>query len=599
MQHAYIPTTILTDQGSVFVSKLMQELAKLLEIELKHATVKHAQTIGLLERTHSSLKRVLKIENLKARRWSDYVDTACFIYNTTYHASLGCSPALLFHGTQPYNPIDLRFRTNWKKDMAFTTDTVTAIQDRMSELLRRTKENVVLAYLKYRQYYDEKAKAQPLKRKSYCLLLNPKMVTQSDALHKGSAKWIPLYQVEKVLTYSNYIVRKVGTHHTQCVHRIRLRPIEPQYEIEDVDEVKESLFVKDPTIPNEKSEPQAFDDYLRHVIGMDAGDTLVLPTAAENQTDSLPTPLPSTRSLSLPAPPVTTAAPSPEPQPAAPPAAPVTSTRGGEGRYNLRRAINPPLQLHETVSEIKPQKRVTFKEPKIIYRHGDIFMAKGPIGHCVSADAAMSAGIAQQMNRAFLGLRRHVKTRRPKVGSVVPFHADDPMTDLVYNLVTKRKFFHKPTVAMIAKSINAMRDHAVKHKVKLINLPLIACGLDRQDWKTISKLLLNAFGETRIKLRIWVLDNEIAAITPRTGRPMMENLQMKAEATFPPPSIKIRLQCTTHPTPQPPPAEAPVEDADPEWGDDSSSTTSRLEGPETDPSGQSPDPGEQPESDHP
>ena len=366
MQHAYIPTTILTDQGSVFVSKLMQELTKLLEIELKHATVKHAQTIGLLvlERSHSSLKRVLKIENLKARRWSDYVDTACFIYNTTYHASLGCSPALLFHGTQPYNPIDLRFRTNWKKDMAFTTDTVNAIQDRMSELLRRTKENVVLAYLKYRQYYDEKAKAQPLKRKSYCLLLNPKMVTQSDALHKSSAKWIPLYQVEKVLTYSNYIVRKVGTHFTQCVHRIRLRPIEPQYEVEDVDEVRENLFTEDPSIPEGKSEPHAFDGdpfdpKTRHRHGrlvtlwnsyQRMPHTTMLGTKhqrryqRQGQSPSQPRPRPRQRHQRQ-QPRTSTEAPLP--------ATPVVSTRGGEGRYNLRKAINPPkniLQLHETVT---------------------------------------------------------------------------------------------------------------------------------------------------------------------------------------------------------------------------------------------------------
>ena len=422
MRHSYIPTTILTDQGSVFVSRLMQELANLLEIELKHATVKHAQTIGLLERTHSSIKKVLKIYDTK--RWANYVDLACFIYNTSYHTSLGCSPTLLFHGRQPYNPVDLRFRTNWKKDLELTTDTVTAIQDRMSDLLRRTKDNVVIAYLKYRQYYDEKAKAQPLKRKSYCLLLNPKMVTQGDPLNKSKTKWIPLYQVEKVLTYSNYLVRKVGTCFTQCVHRIRLRPVTPQYEVEDIEDVSPEMFQKDPTIPEGKSEPESFDDYLKYIVKPDVSDFAyrapeqearpTQPSQVAEPSRQIPVALPDFTM------PESAAVPNPEPQPAPTPQARPNS------RYGLRQAINPPQQLHETVvGEMTTKKRVTFQEPRIVYRPGSLVNARLAIGHCISADAAMGAGIAKTLATRTQGLKRHVSNKKPKVGTVVPFYTKD------------------------------------------------------------------------------------------------------------------------------------------------------------------------------
>ena len=47
-------------------------------------------------------------------------------------------------------------------------------------------------------------------------------------------KWLALYRIEKVLTDSNYLIRKVGTNLTQIIHRIRMRPINSQYHVDDI-----------------------------------------------------------------------------------------------------------------------------------------------------------------------------------------------------------------------------------------------------------------------------------------------------------------------------------------------------------------------------
>ena len=60
-RHCYLPTTIITDKVSQFTSEAMQQTTTALGTQLKHATTKHAQTIGILERTHASLKESLKI----------------------------------------------------------------------------------------------------------------------------------------------------------------------------------------------------------------------------------------------------------------------------------------------------------------------------------------------------------------------------------------------------------------------------------------------------------------------------------------------------------------------------------------------------------
>ena len=61
MRHAYLRRPIITDKGSVFVSQIIHEVAEILGINLKHATTKHAQTIGVLERAHATIKTSLKM----------------------------------------------------------------------------------------------------------------------------------------------------------------------------------------------------------------------------------------------------------------------------------------------------------------------------------------------------------------------------------------------------------------------------------------------------------------------------------------------------------------------------------------------------------
>lgn len=55
-----IPRKILMDQGSNFSSKLMQELCKLLRIEVLKTSVYHPQINGLVEQFHGILKAMLR-----------------------------------------------------------------------------------------------------------------------------------------------------------------------------------------------------------------------------------------------------------------------------------------------------------------------------------------------------------------------------------------------------------------------------------------------------------------------------------------------------------------------------------------------------------
>ena len=66
-KQAYLPTTLISDKGTAFMSHVIKEVAGVLGITLKHATINHAQINGLLERSHASMKQTFKIETGERR----------------------------------------------------------------------------------------------------------------------------------------------------------------------------------------------------------------------------------------------------------------------------------------------------------------------------------------------------------------------------------------------------------------------------------------------------------------------------------------------------------------------------------------------------
>ena len=157
-KHAYFPTHILTDKGSVFTAELFQRLTKANGIEISHATIKQAQTIGMVERSHAKLKKIIKIHvNVDRPQWGRYVDIAIMAHNTTYRASLKCSPTEIFHGRTPYIALDLKY-SNAERRVDTKFGDVNQILNQINEIYRNYPGNIVAAYHKYKPTITEKPK---------------------------------------------------------------------------------------------------------------------------------------------------------------------------------------------------------------------------------------------------------------------------------------------------------------------------------------------------------------------------------------------------------------------------------------------------------
>lgn len=133
---------------------------------------------------------------------------------------------------------------------------------------------------------------------------------------------------------------------------------------------------------------------------------------------------------------------------------------------------------------------------------GDVYV------HCISADFAMGKGIARDFCKKYpvfnyqkIALRDYY-LKNPN--GVFLVRIDDI---LIANLVTKEKYFNKPTYASLEKSLRACKDVLSEQglPVKRLIMPKIGCGLDRLDWSNVKPLIEDVFSDTDCKILVFYL----------------------------------------------------------------------------------------------
>ena len=170
-RHAYSPTLIITDKGSVFVSQVIHKLAE------------------------TTIKTSLKMASSEYRKqWHKYLPIAISNYNTTYHSSIDSEPSRVFHGRVPHNIPDHKVGLRFNPNIEPTTDFAEELKRRPKILYDKTKNNVMQSYIKYRKYYDKKTKASPFKEKDYCFILQRKADHQRSKIPFRDFRWIGSYR---------------------------------------------------------------------------------------------------------------------------------------------------------------------------------------------------------------------------------------------------------------------------------------------------------------------------------------------------------------------------------------------------------------------
>lgn len=118
--------------------------------------------------------------------------------------------------------------------------------------------------------------------------------------------------------------------------------------------------------------------------------------------------------------------------------------------------------------------------------------------HCVSADFAMGMGIAVEFDRRF-NLKEQLKRiyNKNSESCILLNH--------VFNLITKEKYWHKPTYISLKKAVLEMKAICLDKNIKEIHMPRIGCGLDGLSWIIVKQIIQNIFRGTDIKIIVYYL----------------------------------------------------------------------------------------------
>ena len=120
------------------------------------------------------------------------------------------------------------------------------------------------------------------------------------------------------------------------------------------------------------------------------------------------------------------------------------------------------------------------------------------LAHCISADFALGAGIAKTFDDVYnmrFKLFRNYDNYEYCGGDALPI-------DNVFNLVTKRKCWHKPTYESLRESLEMMKDQMDFLGATKLAMPKIASGLDRLEWDHVYDIICEIFEDMDVEIVI-------------------------------------------------------------------------------------------------
>ena len=126
------------------------------------------------------------------------------------------------------------------------------------------------------------------------------------------------------------------------------------------------------------------------------------------------------------------------------------------------------------------------------------------LAHCISADFGMGKGIVIEFNKRF-DMKRKLQSKYPDY--INEWHRrkwsfNCILEEKVFNLITKERYFHKPTYDSLYGALNLMKFISIQKAITKIAMPIIGCGLDRLQWDKVSEIIKEIFKDTDIEILV-------------------------------------------------------------------------------------------------
>lgn len=120
------------------------------------------------------------------------------------------------------------------------------------------------------------------------------------------------------------------------------------------------------------------------------------------------------------------------------------------------------------------------------------------LAHCISADFALGAGIAKAFDSVY-NMRFKLFRQYPDY----EYNGGDALLiDNTFNLVTKQKYWHKPTYDSLREALEMMKEQLDFLGATKLAMPKIGCGLDRLSWDQVYDIICEVFEDMDIDIVI-------------------------------------------------------------------------------------------------
>ena len=201
-----IPECILTDQGSVFMSRLTKAVCNTLGVEQIRTSPYHPQSDGALERWHSCLKGMLKKSEADLKYWDRHLKYLLFAYRDTPHTVTGFSPFSLLFGREVKGPLSL-VQESWlegESEGVEAGEWLATLKQQMAVMADVVSKREKLAKAKMKIAYDKSAREKSFEIGDLVLIRKP------GIQGKFGDSWGGPFEVLQKISTLNYRVQAPG-----------------------------------------------------------------------------------------------------------------------------------------------------------------------------------------------------------------------------------------------------------------------------------------------------------------------------------------------------------------------------------------------------
>ena len=171
-----VASSIHSDQGKCFESRLFQELCKIWETRKTRTARYRPNSNGGIERTNRTLKKMLRcFAHEHPESWEDTLPYLMMAYRSVRHSSTNCTPALLTFGSELQLPADLLYSETALQEIppSCPQELVDWIQEAIRRSFKVAKKHLKASAQRQKRNYDKNTCWRSLDVGQWVMVLYP------------------------------------------------------------------------------------------------------------------------------------------------------------------------------------------------------------------------------------------------------------------------------------------------------------------------------------------------------------------------------------------------------------------------------------------